>query len=73
MVKGKSRRRRKLWVFLVLAILVAVVLGVVATRKREDLVRVETEKVLRRDLTEKVLANGRIQPVLQVNQCGGQW
>jgi HlyD family secretion protein len=49
-----------------LAILVAVVLGVVATRKREDLVRVETEKVLRRDLTEKVLANGRIQPVLQV-------
>ncbi|MGA1238304.1 MAG: efflux RND transporter periplasmic adaptor subunit, partial [Limisphaerales bacterium] len=66
MVKGKSRRRRKLWVFLVLAILVAVVLGVVATRKREDLVRVETEKVLRRDLTEKVLANGRIQPVLQV-------
>ncbi|MGA1626932.1 MAG: biotin/lipoyl-binding protein, partial [Prochlorothrix sp.] len=49
-----------------MAILVAVVLGVVATRKREDLVRVETEKVLRRDLTEKVLANGRIQPVLQV-------
>lgn len=66
MVKGKSRRRRKLWVFVVLAVLVGGVLAVVATRKREEFVRVETEKVQRRDLTEKVLANGRIQPVLQV-------
>jgi HlyD family secretion protein len=40
---------------------------VVALRqKREPVVRVQVEKVERRDLTERVVANGRIQPMLQV-------
>ena len=35
-------------------------------KKREPVITVQTEKVTRRNLTEIVVANGRIQPVLQV-------
>ncbi len=36
-------------------------------RKREVVIPVQTEKVLRRSLVETVKANGKIQPVLRVN------
>jgi len=35
-------------------------------RKKEVILTVQTEKVARRDITELVVANGRIQPVVQV-------
>src|SRR5204862_6406595 len=35
-------------------------------RKAEAVITVQTEKVARRNLTETVVANGKIQPVLQV-------
>lgn len=35
-------------------------------RKKEPVITVQTEKVTRRNLTELVVANGRIQPVVQV-------
>lgn len=35
-------------------------------RKREQVITVQTEKISRRNLTEIVVANGKIQPVLQV-------
>src|SRR5436190_18335187 len=35
-------------------------------RRREAPVIVQTDKVVRRDITEVVVANGRIQPVVQV-------
>src|SRR5205823_7197148 len=35
-------------------------------KKRELPITVQTEKVLRRNLTELVVANGKIQPVVQV-------
>src|SRR6266705_4008974 len=35
-------------------------------RKREAPSKVQTERVARRNLTELVVANGKIQPVLQV-------
>ena len=35
-------------------------------RKREVVISVQTEKVARRNITELVVANGKIQPVLQV-------
>jgi HlyD family secretion protein len=35
-------------------------------KKREDIITVQTEKVGRRDLTELVVATGKIQPVVQV-------
>lgn len=35
-------------------------------RKRESIITVQTEKVTRRNLTEIVIANGKVQPVIQV-------
>ncbi|MCP5524615.1 MAG: efflux RND transporter periplasmic adaptor subunit [Verrucomicrobiales bacterium] len=66
MTKPKPRRRRK---WLVFGAILVVLIGLSATavlRKREVLVSVQTEKVQRRDLTETVVANGRIQPVQEV-------
>jgi HlyD family secretion protein len=63
---GKPKKRRKIIVFSLIA-LVLIGLGAVAfLRKREVIITIQTEKVSRRDLIEKVVANGRIQPVLQV-------
>lgn len=61
-----TKRRRKILVFSL--ILVALLgLGAFAVlRKREPVIRVQTEKVARRNLTEMVVANGKIQPVVQV-------
>ena len=66
MAKKKSRKLRK---FIVGIILLAVVVGTIATvalRKKEVFISVQTDKVGRRDITEVVVANGRVQPVLQV-------
>jgi len=63
---AKSNKRRKVLVF---SIIVASLIGltaVVVFKKREIVISVQTEKVTRRNLTEIVVANGRIQPVLQV-------
>ena len=63
---AKSKKGRKLIIFAVIAlVLVALVLAAVF-RKKEDVISVQTDKVKRRDLTELVVANGKIQPVLQV-------
>lgn len=66
MTASKKKRGRK-WVLL--GIMVLGLGGLTAAalmQKREPVIRVETEKVERRDLTERVVANGRIQPTLQV-------
>ena len=63
---AKSKKGRKLIVFGIIAlVLVALTLAAVF-RKKEDAVSVQTEKVKRRDLIELVVANGKIQPVVQV-------
>jgi HlyD family secretion protein len=60
------KKRRKLIIFSIIAlVLVALTLAAVF-RKREVVITVQTDKVKRRDLTELVVANGKIQPVLQV-------
>ena len=66
MLKPKKRRRKKLLIGLIL--LVAITGGLIHRflRKPEELIMVQVEKVTRRDLTETVIANGRIQPVTQV-------
>ena len=63
---AKSKKRRKVLVFSMIA---AVLLGLtvlVILKRREPVITVQTEKVTRRNLTELVMANGKIQPVLQV-------
>jgi HlyD family secretion protein len=63
---ANSTKRRKLIIFAVIAVgLVSLTLAAVF-RKHDDAINVQTDKVKRRDLTELVIANGRIQPVLQV-------
>src|SRR5690349_5692414 len=63
---ANSKKGRKLIIFGIIAlVLVALTLAAVF-RKKEDAVSVQTDKVKRRDLTELVVANGRIQPVVQV-------
>jgi len=63
---ANPKKRRKTIVFaLIGTVLVALTVGAIV-RKREVIITVQTEKVTRRNLTEIVVANGKIQPVLQV-------
>src|SRR6266571_4928456 len=63
---AKSKQRRKTLIFSIIG-LALVGLSVLAMfNKREAVITVQTEKVTRRNLTEIVVANGKVQPVLQV-------
>src|SRR5271170_7858292 len=62
-----SPKKRKKILILAAIVLVLVALTLVAAfKKREPVITIQTEKVTRRNLTEVVVANGKIQPVLQV-------
>ena len=66
MANNKSRRERKIILFSILGLLV--VAGAVASRylRKTPPIAIATEKVTRRNITEVVVANGKIEPVLQV-------
>jgi HlyD family secretion protein len=59
-------KKRKVIVFSLIGLAIAALATVAAVRKREVVIDVQMEKVARRDITEVVVANGRIQPVVQV-------
>jgi HlyD family secretion protein len=61
-----SKKRRKIVVFSLLGLVLLGLVALVLFRKREPVITVQTEKVARRNLTEIVSANGKIQPVIQV-------
>lgn len=67
MANGKTKSGRKYWIIIVVLLLAG---GAAAWffyfRKKDEVVTVQTEKVKRRDLTEVVVANGRVYPVVQV-------
>lgn len=65
MAKSKSKGR-KLLVFTILVLVLGGLGAAAMLRKREVVITVQTEKVARRNLTELVPANGRIQPVFYV-------
>ncbi|MDD5139056.1 MAG: efflux RND transporter periplasmic adaptor subunit [Verrucomicrobiales bacterium] len=65
-VPAKSKRRRNGLVYLVIGLCLVTLVLVVVFKKRTPPVTVQTEKVARRNLTEVVVANGKIQPVIQV-------
>jgi len=66
MANPKSKKRKKTILFSVI-LLVIVTLSLVAIfKKKEAVITVQSEKVVRRSLTELVVANGKIQPVVQV-------
>jgi HlyD family secretion protein len=64
---ANSSQRRKIILFSLIGLGLAALVAVILYRKREPVVTVQTEQVTRRTLTEVVTANGKIQPVVQVN------
>ncbi len=64
--RRKRRRRRKLLIAFLLLVGIGTWIGIKAFSKPEDIITVQTEKAARRDVTETVVASGRIQPVTQV-------
>ena len=65
--KPRRKGRKKLIVFIVLGVAVLGAATYWALRKKDPAVSVQTEKVARHSITETVIANGKIYPVLQVH------
>src|SRR5882724_7951456 len=63
---ANSKKRRKILVFSVIGLALIALTAGAFFRKREVVITVQKEKVMRRNLTELVVANGKIQPVIQV-------
>jgi len=63
---ANSKKRRKLLIFTVIAVVLVALTLMAVFKKREIVITVQTDKVARRSLTELVVANGKIQPVVQV-------
>jgi HlyD family secretion protein len=61
-----KNRKRKVVVFSLIGVVIAALATVAAVRKREVVIEIQTDRVARRDITEVVVANGKIQPVVQV-------
>jgi len=62
----RSSRRWKWLIAVVIVLAVAGIATVLLAKRRSPAISVQTEKVTRRNLTEVVTANGKIQPVVQV-------
>lgn len=63
---AKSKKRRNGLVYLVIGLSLVTLVLLAVFKKRTPPITVQTEKVTRRNLTEVVVANGKIEPVLQV-------
>ena len=63
---NSKKRRKKIIVFSLILLAIAGLSAFAILRKREVVISIQTEKVARRNITEVVRANGRIQPVVQV-------
>ncbi|MGA2139131.1 MAG: efflux RND transporter periplasmic adaptor subunit [Verrucomicrobiia bacterium] len=61
-----GRRRRRIIIAIIIGLALVALISVILFKRREPAISVQTEKVTRRNLTETVVANGRIQPVVQV-------
>src|SRR5437867_3297432 len=66
MANPKNKKRRRIIVFSAIGLVLAGLTLAAIFRRREPVITVQTEKVARRNITETVIANGKIQPVLQV-------
>src|SRR3954462_12034961 len=63
---SSKHKKRKVVVFSLIGVVIAALATVAAVRKREVVIEIQTDRVARRNITELVVANGRIQPVVQV-------
>ena len=67
MANSKPRNKKKILIFGFLAVLLAVVIALILLNKdKEKIIKVETEKITKRDITQVVSATGTINPVDQV-------
>src|SRR5690349_20599630 len=66
MANPKTKKRKKIIVFSLIFLVVVTVGITTILKKKETIITVQSEKISRRNITELVVANGRIQPVLQV-------
>jgi HlyD family secretion protein len=66
MAAGNKKKRGRILLAGAIILLIGSVGAFLGFRKREAPIAVQMDKVLRRDITEMVVANGRIQPVVQV-------
>jgi HlyD family secretion protein len=65
-IKKKNKKRGGMLLVGVIILALGSAGAFLGFKKRDKAVVVQTEKVARRDITELVVANGRIQPVIQV-------
>ena len=63
---AKSKKRRKIIIFSIVGLVLIALTLVAIFKKRQPVIIVQTEKVARHSLTNIVVANGKIQPVVQV-------
>jgi HlyD family secretion protein len=61
-----QKKRRKFYILITIAVVLAALTLAAIFKKRDVVITVQMEKVTRRNLTEVVVANGKIQPVVQV-------
>src|SRR5512133_2996906 len=66
MATTKRKNGRRILVFSAIILVIAGLSTAAFMRKREAIITVQTEKITRRNITELVVANGKIQPVIQV-------
>lgn len=64
--KVKNKKRARILLVAAFILTAGAVGAFLGFKRREVAIAVQTDKVVRRDITELVVANGRIQPVLQV-------
>jgi HlyD family secretion protein len=63
---ANSKKRRKIIVFSVIGLVLVTLIAVAVFKKKQPVITVQTEKAARHSLTNIVVANGKIQPVVQV-------
>ncbi len=66
MAKSKSKTGRKVLILVIVLLVIGGLTTAAILKKREPIINVQTEKIAKRNLTEVVVANGRVQPFLQV-------
>ncbi len=64
---ANPKKRRKIVIFSVIGVVLVALTLVAVFRKKEPVISVQTEKVIRTNIIETVVANGKIYPVVQVH------
>jgi len=64
---ANSKKRRKIIVFSIIGVALVALTLVAIFKKKQPVITIQTEKVIRTNIIETVVANGKIYPVVQVH------